>query len=114
MTGLNEDEFEQLVETTRGNKDVIIACIILPNCPKCVEYQPVFNQAKENHPDLTFVKTIAGQGSKLKRTYLKVEVGERASAPCTIMVYGGVMRRRRFGPMTAEQLEEFINMAKEL
>lgn len=100
------------IENAIETKMNFVVCFQLPSCPHCDEYAPIFDAIAENYSGFVFIRTIAEHRSELKRTYLKVDKGEKMAAPCTLMFEAGELKRKHFGKMTREQLIDFIEGRK--
>lgn len=102
---LTEETVKEFIKT-----GIVVIKGVMENCPKCIEYAPVFETVAGIYPDIKFGELlIAREGSEFKRAYMKAKIGEPMGAPCTFVFKNGELTDRVHGKMTKEELIVFIH-----
>lgn len=93
---------ETAIEFVKGNA---IVKAFMDDCSHCIEYEPIFAAAEERFPEYKFgAINIPKKGSPFKNTHLP----DANKAPATLLFKDGVLVRKQYGKMSAEELAGFI------
>lgn len=101
---LNKTNFEDVV--TRN--DVVIVDFWAAWCGPCRSFEPVFEAASEQHPDIVFGKVNADDEQELAAAF------SIRSIPYVMLMREKVVLFAQAGALPAEGLESVIRQAREL
>ena len=84
----------------------------MERCSNCKEYASIFEEASRKFEDVKFAKLFfdrdSKEGSEFKRKYLKADKGEKVTFPVTFFFENGQLKRKTYGLLTAQQLDQFV------
>lgn len=101
---LNRSNFEQAVT---GN-DIVIVDFWAPWCGPCRSFEPVFEAASEQHPDIVFGKVNSDDEQELAAAF------SIRSIPYVVLLREKVVLFAQAGALPAEGLESVIRQARAL
>jgi thioredoxin len=101
---LDKSNFEQIVT---GN-DIVIVDFWAPWCGPCRSFEPVFEAASEQHPDIVFGKVNSDDEQELAATF------SIRSIPYVVLLREKVVLFAQAGALPAEGLESVIRQARAL
>jgi thioredoxin 1 len=101
---LDKSNFEQIVT---GN-DIVIVDFWAPWCGPCRSFEPVFEAASEQHPDIVFGKVNSDDEQELAAAF------SIRSIPYVVLLREKVVLFAQAGALPAEGLESVIRQARAL
>jgi len=85
----------------------------MERCSNCKSYFEVFENVSRKFEDVKFAKLFfdrdSKEGSEFKRKYLKADKGEKVTFPVTFFFENGQLKRKTYGLLTEQQLEQFVS-----
>lgn len=101
---LNKDNFETTVESS----DILFVDYWAEWCGPCRAFSPVFEQAADEHPEITFAKVNTEKEQELAAAM------QIRSIPNLMVFRDGLLLYNQPGMLPAPALEELISKVKEL